>query len=324
MLIGGAGVFGIHTAAYLLELTETELVINIGRNIERAPAYTLDVGKGDPRYQYHQVHINFEMDRLLNLIDKLKPDYIINYAAIAYATSWENSFRYYDTNVMSVVRLCEALQSRPYLKKLIQIGTSELYGSVILPALETTPFQPTSPYAVSKLAADLHLITLHLANKLPMNIIRPSNAYGPGQQLWRVIPRAIYCCLTGQKFPLEGGGRVKKSYFHARDLARAIYLVAHEAPLGEIYNVGPDYPISIRELVTLVIKQMGEDMDAICQVIPGRQNEDKQYWLDSSKIKQLGWRQEISLQEGIQDMINWGRSYVDQLHTDTQQFILHA
>ena len=324
MLIGGAGVFGVHTVVYLLEKPDKKKVISVGRNLERSPAYTLNIGVNDPRYIYQQIHFTFELDRLLELIDKEKPDYIINFAALAYATSWDKSYRFYETNLLAVVRLCEELSTRKFLKKFIQIGTSELYGSVDCPADEKYPVYPTSPYAVSKLAADMHLETLHLVNKLPINIIRPSNAYGPGQQIWRVIPRLIYNILTGQSFPLQGGGKVKKSYFHARDLAQAIYIVATSAPEGEIYNVGPENPISIKDLAHMVTQELNVDFDSICQVAPGRVGEDAQYWLDSSKIKQLGWKQEVSLEEGIRDMANWGRQYVDHLHNEPQEFVLHA
>ncbi|MDP1614902.1 MAG: GDP-mannose 4,6-dehydratase, partial [Methylococcales bacterium] len=143
-------------------------------------------------------------------------------------------------------------------------------------------------------------------------------------QIWRVIPRLIYCVLTGQKFPLQGGGQVKKSYFHARDLASAIHLVAQKAPLGELYNVGPEKPVSIRDLVQMVTQEMGVSFDSVCEITPGRAGEDAQYWLDSSKIKQLGWKQEISLEEGMHDMVTWGRKYLDHLHNESQEFVLHA
>jgi len=325
MLLGGAGVFAVHTADYLLRLPETTRVISVGRNIERSPAYTLNVGKNDPRYSYHQIHLTFELDATLELIDKEKPDYIINYAAIAYATSWESSHRYYDTNLMMVVKLCEALGSRSFLKKFVQIGTSELYGPVVEPAHEKSQLYPTSPYAVSKLATDMHLETLHLVNKLPINILRPSNAYGEGQQIWRVIPRAVFCGLEKIKLPLQGGGKVKKSYFHAQDLAKAIYLVAKKAPCGEIYNVGPENPVSIKEIVELVANKLNIPFDEFVDIIPGRKGEDAQYWLDSSKIKNdLGWRQEIFLEQGIDRMVNWGKEYLPLLRGEQQEFILHA
>ena len=99
LILGGAGIFAVHTAKYLLSKNETSQVVSVGRNRERSEAFTLGVGKNDSRYSYKQIHITFETDVLLDLIDKLKPNYIINFAALAYATSWEKSFRYYDTNI---------------------------------------------------------------------------------------------------------------------------------------------------------------------------------------------------------------------------------
>src|SRR6266511_2959827 len=158
---------------------------------------------------------------------------------------------------MGLSRLTEELMARDYLERFIQIGTSELYGSMDVPAKETTPIQPTSPYAASKAAFDMHLMAIHKVLKFPMNIIRPSNAYCPGQLLHRVIPKAVVCGLTRRKLPLHGGGRAEKSYIHARDLARAIHLVAQRAPLGSVYNCGPLKPISIRALVETVARVMG-------------------------------------------------------------------
>src|SRR6201982_99256 len=94
---------------------------------------------------------------------------------------------------------------------------------------EDEPIKPTSPYAASKAAFDMHLISIHRFLKFPMNILRPSNSYGPGQELCRGVPKAVLCVLPGRKLPLHGGGRAEKSYIHNRDVARAIYLVAEKA-----------------------------------------------------------------------------------------------
>lgn len=325
ILLGGAGVFAVHTAQYLLSLKGTDKVVSVGRNIERGAHYTLNVGKGDPRYRYEQIHIVFEQDRLFELFDREKPDVVINFAALAYATSWEKSYRYYETNLIALAKICEGLMTRDYLKKFVQIGTSELYGSVDHPVNEDAPVKPTSPYAVSKLAADMHLDTLWAVKKFPMNIIRPSNAYGPGQQVWRVLPRAVLCALTGEKLPLQGGGTVRKSYLHAHDLARAIQLIADKAPPGVTYNAGPDEPVSIRRLVEIVAEEMGIPFDQLCDMAPGRLGEDQQYWLDSSRIRdELGWRPEIDLKAGVRDMIGWGRTYLNAIRQEETEFVLRA
>jgi len=324
VLLGGGGVFAVHFAKYLLEKADPKKVICVGRNPPAAPPFTLEVGKGDARYRYEQIHIVFEQDRLFELFDREKPEVIVNFAALAYATSWEKSFRYYETNVVALAKMCEDLMKRDYLERFVQVGTSELYGPVQRPAAEDAPLHPTSPYAVSKLAGDMHLDTLWAVRKFPMNIIRPSNAYGPGQLLYRILPRAVYCALTGQKLPLQGGGMVKKSYMHAQDLAHAIWLMTEKAPFGRLYNVGPEEPSTIRHLVELVAEETGVPFEKLVDITPGRVGEDAQYWLDSTRIKtELGWRERIDLRAGVRDMVAWGRRYLDQLPPPAE-FVLRA
>lgn len=324
VILGGNGVFGVHAAFYLLERANPRRVICVGRNPEKPPAFTLDLGKGDPRYAYHQIHVVHEQDRLFELFDAVRPHVIINFAAQGEgAASWSKSWRFYATNATTLAQITETLMSRDYLERWVQIGTSELYGGVDSPASEDAPIRPSSPYAVSKVAADLHLLAISRVLKFPMNIIRPSNAYAPGQQLHRVIPKAVLYGLTGQKLPLHGGGAARKSYIHARDLARAIHLVCEQGPLGRVYNVGPPAPISIRDLVAKVAEGLGVPFESLCEIVGERVGQDAQYWLDSSAIKQdVGWEPQISLEEGIQDMIAWGRRYLDELRRLSTDYVL--
>jgi dTDP-glucose 4,6-dehydratase len=326
VILGGNGVFGVHTAFYLLQQADTKRVICVGRNPEKPEPFTLNLGKGDPRYSYHQIHVVFEHDRLLEMLDRERPDVIVNYAAQGEgAASWKYSWRYFDTNATAIARITEDLMKRDYMERWIQIGTSELYGSVNKPADENAPVLPSSPYAASKAAGDMHLISIAKTLNFRMNIIRPSNAYAPGQQLYRILPRAVVCGLSGQKLPLHGGGVAKKSYIHAVDLARAIHLVAQKAGLGKIYNVGPDEPVAIRRLVEIAAEEMSVDFDKLCDVTPPRFGEDWIYWLDSTAIKNdLGWRPEIRLQEGIGEMVSWGRKYLTQLKSLPQTYTFHA
>jgi dTDP-glucose 4,6-dehydratase len=226
---------------------------------------------------------------------------------------------------MGLARLCEELMKRDWLERFIQIGTSEMYGSVDHAVNEDEPIKPTSPYAASKVAFDMHLVAVHRFLKFPMNIIRPSNAYCPGQLLHRVIPKAIVCGLTGQKLPLQGGGRAEKSYIHARDLARAIHLVSEKAPLGKIYNAGPPEPTSIRRVVELCAEALGMPFEQLCEMAPDRLGQDSRYWLDSSAIKRdVGWTPQIGWKEGLAEMVAWGRKYIDQLRDWPMNYTLRA
>jgi dTDP-glucose 4,6-dehydratase len=325
-VLGGGGSFGINTSKYLLEQPEIERVISVGRNPAKPEPFTFDVGHGDRRYSYHAYHVTHELDLLLELLDREKPQIIVNYAAQGEgAVSWKHSWRFFETNSMALARLVEALMSRDYLERFIQIGTSELYGSMDVPAREDAPLQPSSPYAASKAAFDMYLVSVHRVLKFPMSIVRPSNAYCPGQLLHRVIPRAVMCGLTHRKLPLHGGGRAEKSYIHARDLARAIHLVAEKAPMGTVYNAGPPKPISIRALVETVARVMGIPFEDLCEVTGDRLGQDSRYWLDSSAIKRdVGWEPKIGLEEGITEMVEWGRKYLGQLRDWPMDYTLRA
>lgn len=325
-ILGGNGVFGVQAALHLLAHADPKKVICVGRNPEKPEAFTLNVGQDDPRYVYHQIHVVYEQDRLFELFDKEKPEIIVNFAAQGEgAASWSKFWRFYETNAVALAKMTEELLRRDYLERWIQIGTSELYGSCDFPAKEETPIQPTSPYAASKAAADMHLLSIAKVLKFPMNIIRPSNAYAPGQLLHRVIPKAVVCGLTGQKLPLHGGGRARKSYIHARDLGRAIHLVAEKAPLGTVYNAGPAEPISIHDLVAKVAEGMNMPFEQLCEVTGERLGQDSQYWLDSTAIKRdVGWEPQISLKEGIEEMVEWGEKYLDYLRTVSTGYVLRA
>lgn len=326
VVLGGGGSFGIHASKYLLDHANPKKVIGIGRNPEKPEPFTLKVGKGDPRYSYHAYHVTHELDLLMRLLDKERPEIIVNFAAQGEgAVSWKDSWRFYETNSMALARLTEELMARDYLERFIQIGTSELYGSVDFAAKETTPLQPTSPYAASKAAFDMHLLSIAKVLKFPMNIIRPSNAYGPGQLLHRVIPKTVICALKGEKLPLQGGGRAEKSYIHARDLGRAIHLVAEKAPLGTVYNAGPAQPTAIRDLVVKVAEVMQVPFEQICEVTGDRLGQDSRYWLDSSAIKKdVGWEPQISLEEGIREVVDWGKRYFDELKDWPTGYTLRA
>lgn len=324
-ILGGGGSFGIHTALYLLDHADPKKVIGIGRNPLRPEPFSLGIDRR-ARYEYHARHVTYELDLLLELLDREKPEVIVNFAAQGEgAVSWKHSWRFFETNSMALARLAEELMKRSWLERFIQIGTSEMYGSVNRPVTEDEPIKPSSPYAASKVAFDMYLLSVHRFLKFPMNIVRPSNAYCPGQLLHRVVPKAIWSGLKGVKLPLHGGGRAEKSYIHARDLGRAIHLVAEKAPLGTIYNAGPAQPTSIREVVERCAGALGVPFTQLCEVTEDRLGQDSRYWLDSSAIKRdVGWEPQIGWDEGLAEMVAWGRRYWDGIKDWPTEYVLRA
>lgn len=124
--------------------------------------------------------------------------------------------------------------------------------------------------------------------------------------------------------PLHGGGVVRKSYFHATDLSKAIELLAMRGITGNIYNVGPIKSIAIRDIVAMVAAYFDRSMEDFCDITPGRAVEDNHFWLDSSKIRELGWSDEITLEEGIKDMIAWARKYESILRVMEPKYEMRA
>ena len=270
-------------------------------------------------------NLKFEIDFLTDLIDEFKPDFIVNFAALAYATSWHKSSRYYDTNVTAVAQLSEFLYDKKYLKQFLQIGSSEIYGPYDFPAKEDEKPNPTSPYAISKLAADYHMLSLYNRLGFPANIIRPCNCYGSGQLLYRLVPKALLYGITNQKFPLEGGGQAKKSYMHATDLARAIYMILHSNKLGKVYNAGVEKPSTIKKITETIASHLKIKFEDFIVDAKAREAEDSQYWIDSSLIKKdIGWEPKISFEELVKEMVNWVIRNKEELLKEPFTFTLRA
>ena len=125
-----------------------------------------------------------------------------------------------------------------------------------------------------------------------MNIIRPSNAYAPGQQLYRILPRAVVCGLSGKKLPLHGGGQSKKVIYPRDEIWHMrSTLWRRKLSSEKLYNVGPKDPVAVRQLIELAATEMKVKFETLCDVTPPRFGEDWIYWLDSSAIaKDLGWK----------------------------------
>ena len=309
LILGAGGVFGTNLADYASKAGHR--VMGIGRSPKKPRCFSLGVWDHLP---YKAFHLVFELDYVLQEIGQFKPDVIVNFAAQGEGgASWgKDNWRYFDTNCTALARLVSHLDCH-----FIQIGSSEVYGSVDKPVSEHSPLNPTSPYSVSKLAFDQYLVAMHQTKGLPMNIIRPSNCYAPGQQLHRIIPKAMLYGLTGRKLALHGGGTARKSYLHATDLSNAILKVISHGEIGEIYNVGPDKPTPIHEVVTRCLYLARASNDLI-EVVAERTGQDSCYWLNSSKVMALGWEQEIHWDKGLGDMAAWIKSYPELTELSTE------
>ena len=312
-ILGGGNVYALNFARHLSEIGIEHF--GIGRSGPKpAPLWQVE-----HHYRFWALHLVTQLEAYLAILDTERPDVVVNFAAQGEgaASFGADAHYYYTTNTVALVRLADALRQRDYLKRFVQIGSSEVYGSVEAPATEASPLKPSSPYGVSKAAFDQHLEIMHRVHGFPANVVRPSNAYCPGQQLHRIIPKAIICALKGEKLQLHGGGKAEKSYLHGTDLSRGIVAVIERGEAGRIYNCGPDQPTAIKDVAQIVADACGITFDDLVAMAPDRTGQDGRYWLDSSALKGLGWKQAIDLQPGIAGMVQWVKRYPELLTTDT-------
>lgn len=323
-ILGAGGAFGLTTTRYLLD--QGHEVLGIGRSALRPDYFSLGAARWQG-FTYHHRHIWYEMDYVLGLLRHYKPEIIVNFAAQGEgAASWHDAWRFFQINSMALSMLVERLhESHDYLKHFIHIGSSEVYGSVNHPVDESAPIRPSSPYSASKAAFDLYLLAMAKHRQFPTTILRPCNAYCPGQALHRVIPKAIVAGLTGRAIDLHGGGRAEKSYIHARDLAKAICLVAERKPMGTVYNVGSRNPIRVRDVVELCAQALGLRLEELARETVERIGQDSRYWLDSSLIHQdTGWTPTILWEEGLDEMVAWGRKYLPYLRDLSTDYVMRG
>jgi len=189
----------------------------------------------------------------------------------------------------------DALRQRPFLRKYVHVTTPEVYGSTDEGWIrEHNHFAPSTPYAVSRAACDLHLHSFHKAYGFPVVFTRAANVYGRGQQLYRIIPRAMLSARTGQPLQLHGGGYSERSFIHIRDVVRATLQLALEAEPGSTWHLSTREAISIRGLVQAICERCGVAFAALAEESGERLGKDQSYLLESSAMRErFGWSDRV-------------------------------
>lgn len=274
-------------------------------------------------FTFHQIDINHQLDELIRLVKDLQPEYVVNFAAQGMvAQSWETPEHWYQTNVVGLVKLHDQLRKLPFLKKYVHVSTPEAYGSTEGWIKESFHFAPSTPYAVSRAACDLHLMSFFKAYQFPVCFTRAANVYGPGQQLYRVIPRAMLYARLGKKMQLHGGGHSIRSFIHMDDVADATYRIAVDGVAGDSYHISTPDTVSIRELVEKICALTKTPFSDLAVVSEDRLGKDQAYLLDSGKIrKELNWSHRINLDDGLKETLAWVDKNLEVLKTLPADYI---
>jgi dTDP-glucose 4,6-dehydratase len=242
---------------------------------------------------------------LEKIFEKENPDIVVNFAAESHVDrSIESGEPFIQSNVRGAHNLMEASIEQG-IEKFIQISTDEVYGSKEEGKFrEEDELEPSSPYSASKASADMLANSFYVTHDLPVVIARPTNNFGPRQHTEKLIPKFINKAINGEKLPLYGEGTNIRDWLYVKDNCRAIDLLLREGESGEIYNIGANNLKQNIEVTRRILEILGKDENLI-EFVEDRKGHDQRYAVDSSKIKNLGWRSEVEFEEGLTKTIEW-------------------
>ena len=240
-----------------------------------------------------------------------KSDYVINLASlISVPYSYLGPKSYIENNILGCHFLYESCKNLK-IKKIIHISTSEVYGTPKkLPIKETAIFNPQSPYAASKAAAD-HLVYSYVRTyKIPAVISNCSNNYGAKQHPEKLIPKLIYNIIHNKELPIYGRGKNSREWLHVKDHCMALFKIFEKGKIGEFYNIGSNKNLNNIQITKALLKiaknfiYIGNNVKI--KYIADRPGHDKRYALNSNKIKKkLNWKPQIKFDDGLKETFLW-------------------
>jgi len=294
-------------------------VIGFNRSFESSSVFLpyRNIKDSGGKFTFMQADINHDLKKILTQLDKFCPQIVIDFAGQGMvAESWRNPEQWYNTNIVAKVKLHEQLRIKNWLERYIRISTPEVYGSQKNLLQETWQYNPSTPYAVSHAAIDLSLRAFHKQYDFPVIFTRFANFYGPGQQLYRIVPRTIIYALLGKKLQLHGGGTSVRAFISGVDVADAVMRSLNFGVVGEVYHFSPERFLSIREIIEIICSKMDIDFADLVEIVPDRPGKDQAYLMDSNKARRdLGWQESQTIEECIDDTIRWVKNSLDEIST---------
>tara|TARA_Y100001970_G_scaffold129887_1_gene160157 strand:- start:33719 stop:34705 length:987 start_codon:yes stop_codon:yes gene_type:complete len=305
-IIGSNSFSGSSFIDYLL--TKKQNVYGISRSLNPNPIFLSYLkNKNIKKFKFKSLDINKDASKIIKLINSFRPNIIVNFASQGMvAESWVNPLDWYKTNLISQVKLIEGIKNFQFIEKYINFSTPEVYGSTKGQIKESFNFYPSTPYAISRSAFDMHLNAYFNAYNFPIIYTRAANVYGSTQQLYRIIPKTIFYFRSGKKICLHGSGKSKRSFIHISDVSKALYKISQRGKLGNTYHISTDKIISIKKLVYEIAKIMKVKFADNVIYQDDRLGKDYSYNLSSSKlIRNLKWNNSVDLKTGISEVIAW-------------------
>ena len=320
LVTGGCGFIGSNYIRTVLDREEDLHIVNLDKltyagniqNLNGISSNNLTIVKGDI----------CDVDLVNSLFEKHQFDTVVHFAAESHVDrSIEGPAKFIQTNVVGTLNLLE--QSRIFINKtnndnfrFLHVSTDEVYGSLGDDGkfLETTPYDPSSPYSASKAGSDHLVRAWNRTFGLPTLITNCSNNYGSYQFPEKLVPLMIINCLQGNPLPVYGKGENVRDWLFVGDHCDAIHTVLAKGEMGETYNIGGNNEIKNIDVVTIICslldeispRENGSSYSDLITFVKDRPGHDFRYAIDAGKIRNdLGWSPNESFETGIRKTIHW-------------------
>jgi dTDP-glucose 4,6-dehydratase len=331
LITGGAGFIGSHVVRLFVNKYPDYQIVNLdlltyAGNLENLR----DIEKA-PNYSFERVDIA-DADQVNALFERLTFDGVIHLAAESHVDrSIEDPLSFVRTNVIGTVNLLNACKAQwkgqTEGKRFYHISTDEVYGTLGETGLflETTPYDPNSPYSASKASSDHFVRAYGETYGLPHVVTNCSNNYGPNQFPEKLIPLFINNIKEEKPLPVYGDGLYTRDWLFVIDHARAIDLVYHEGINGETYNIGGFNEWKNIDIIKLLCNIMDEKLgrvkgssEKLITYVKDRPGHDRRYAIDANKINaELGWKPSVTFEQGLDQTVDWYLNNNDWLQSVT-------
>ena len=321
IVTGGAGFIGSNFILYELKKDPEIFIVNVDKLTYAGNLENLKEVENDPRYVFRQLDI-CDADAISALFDEYEIDTVVNFAAESHVDrSISDPMVFIRTNILGTATLLNIAKEKwsdgnggfREGVKFLQVSTDEVFGSLGPEGFfrEDTPLDPHSPYSASKASADLIVKSYYDTYKMPVNITRCSNNYGPYQFPEKLIPLMINNCLNHKDLPVYGDGLQIRDWLYVEDHCKAIDLVIRGGETGQVYNIGGHNERTNLFIVNSVISYIHDHQDetvdeSLIRHVADRKGHDRRYGIDPQKIRDaLGWYPETAFENGIVKTIQW-------------------
>lgn len=318
LITGGAGFIGSHVVRNFLNLPQNYRVVNLDKLTYAGNLENLKDVEQNPNYIFEQGDIT-QREFVFSLFEKYQFEGVVHLAAESHVDrSIDHPGEFVETNVLGTMHLLDAARTfwgAEQQRCFCHVSTDEVFGSLDDEGYftESSPYDPQSPYAASKAAADHLVRAYHNTYKLPVKLTNCSNNYGSHQFPEKLIPLCINRILDSQSIPVYGEGLNVRDWLYVEDHAKAIAAVYHQGRVGESYNIGGNAEKRNIDLVKLLCRMADLELgraegtsEKLITYVKDRPGHDHRYAIDFSKVKsELGWQPTVSFEEGLQKTLRW-------------------